>query len=430
MRIKIPANSFFRLVSLNSLSVVLKIIMGFVSTKLSSIYLGVNGVNILEFFRNFTSVSDNISQLGLQNGIIKNAAVSENKVTDQKILSTAFTTLLIFSLVVVGNIILFQKTIQEYLFQSNNYEKIIYIYLFAIPLIGLQMICMSFIKGKQFYKTSIVIDFIGYSINIFLSFYLITQHQLIGAMLQIVVSPVILFLFTYFFFFKKFKNYSLFTIKYFDRVIFRSLFSFMLMGAFSSLITPLTFIVIRSLIQENLSTELSGIWSSILRISSFYMMFVSTIITLYFLPNIAKATSVNDIQNIASKYFKQFYLLVLAGLLLCYFLQYYIIRILYTDEFASIENYLYFQLIADAIRLIGVFFGYCILTKQLVKWYVFFELVSIGSYIVFAQFFIHFLQLKGVYIAQLISILIYVIIVCLFYLYYLKDKYYIDYNQK
>ena len=423
MSIKKSKYTFINLLSFNSISVLLKIIMGLVSTKLSSIYLGISGINTLEFFRNFTSVAANFSQLGLQNGVIKNAAISQSKSHDRKLLSTAFTILMFFSVVVIITIILFRNLIQEFLFQTNVFEAILFVYLFTIPLIGLQVICINFIKGKQHYKTSIFIDIIGYSINILLSFYLIINYELIGAMLQIVFSPVLLFLFTYLFFLKKFKQFSLFSFQYFDWDIFKSLISFMLMGAFSSMVTPITFIVIRNFIQEILSIELAGIWSSILRLSSFYMMFVSSFIGLYFLPNIAKSTSITSLNEEARKYFKQFFPMVVLGLTVCYFLQNYIIQIVYTNEFILIKDYFYLQLIADAIRVLGIFWGYCILTKQLVKWYILFELFSVITYILSARFLINQYNLEGVYIAQILSLTLYLLVVFIFYKINLRSTY-------
>ena len=60
MNIKFFKDSFYKVLGFNSISIVLKIIMGLVSTKLSSIYLGLQGINTLENFRNFTSISEQL----------------------------------------------------------------------------------------------------------------------------------------------------------------------------------------------------------------------------------------------------------------------------------------------------------------------------------------------------------------------------------
>jgi len=106
MNIKFFKDSFYKVLGFNSISIVLKIIMGLVSTKLSSIYLGLQGINTLENFRNFTSISDSFSQFGLQNGIVKYSATSHSIKQDQKIISTIFFLLLVTSFIFIFLIIL------------------------------------------------------------------------------------------------------------------------------------------------------------------------------------------------------------------------------------------------------------------------------------------------------------------------------------
>ena len=148
MSIKKSKYTFINLLSFNSISVLLKIIMGLVSTKLSSIYLGISGINTLEFFRNFTTTADSLSQFGIQAGIVKNLAQSNSKSLDKQIVSTAFCILSVATLATIILCVLFLNRIQIFLFESLVYQKVFFIYFILLPLISLQTIMISFLQSK------------------------------------------------------------------------------------------------------------------------------------------------------------------------------------------------------------------------------------------------------------------------------------------
>ena len=81
---------------------------------------------------------------------------------------------------------------------------------------------------------------------------------------------------------KKVVFFNLISIHYVNFSVIKGLLVFSLMNLVSGALTPLSFIFIRYLVQSNLSADEAGVWSSIVRISVFYMTFVSSICNLYF----------------------------------------------------------------------------------------------------------------------------------------------------
>lgn len=404
---RIFRDAFFKIVGLNSISMVLKILMGVISTKLVSIYLGLQGINTLEFFRNFISVSDTLSQFGIQNGIVKNAALSDNVNKDRKVISTAFFLLITVTVAIVLLSFFFLNTIQNYLFQSLQYEKVIILYLFCLPAVCMQTILIGYLQGKQFFKKVILINCLGYILNIIFSIYLIINFQIIGAMYQIVLVPVVLTLVSFFIFNEKFSFFSYISIKSFDKQIAKSLLDFTFMSLVSSIMVPLSFIIIRNLIQDELGVYNASIWSAIVRLSGFYMLFVSTLCNLYFFPKLIKAVQENQGKEIVNEYFKKFMPVVFIGFLFCFIFQNLIIQLLYTKEFLVINKYFYYQLIADFIKSVYLIFGYFIIAKQKIKHYIFFEVISLAIYLISSKILIDQFGLAGVYYGLIFSFLIY-----------------------
>lgn len=417
MNIKFFKDSFYKVLGFNSISIVLKIIMGLVSTKLSSIYLGLQGINTLENFRNFTSLSDSFSQFGLQNGIVKYSATSHSIKQDQKIISTIFFLLLVTSFIFIFLIILNINYVKFYIFGNQSFGFLVIAYALLSPFANLQFLLLNYLQGKQGHKFVILINSIGYVLNIILSFYLIINYHLIGAMIQLIVVPIILMIISLFIIHKKVVFFNLISIHYVNFSVIKGLLVFSLMNLVSGALTPLSFIFIRYLVQSNLSADEAGVWSSIVRISVFYMTFVSSICNLYFYPKLSKTEIFSEYKAIIAEYYRKFIPIVFLGLLLCFVLQKVVILLIYTEDFLILRDYFYLQLIADFVKSLSLIFGYLLIAKKKIWQFILFEIISLGSYCLGSYIFIEYLKLDGVYYSLIGSLMIYFTVTYLAYRY-------------
>lgn len=417
MNIKFFKDSFYKVLGFNSISIVLKIIMGLVSTKLSSIYLGLQGINTLENFRNFTSLSDSFSQFGLQNGIVKYSATSHSIKQDQKVISTIFFLLLVTSFIFIFLIILNINYVKFYIFGNQSFGFLVIAYALLSPFANLQFLLLNYLQGKQGHKFVILINSIGYVLNIILSFYLIINYHLIGAMIQLIVVPIILMIISLFIIHKKVVFFNLISIHYVNFSVIKGLLVFSLMNLVSGALTPLSFIFIRYLVQSNLSADEAGVWSSIVRISVFYMTFVSSICNLYFYPKLSKTEIFSEYKAIIAEYYRKFIPIVFLGLLLCFVLQKVVILLIYTEDFLILRDYFYLQLIADFVKSLSLIFGYLLIAKKKIWQFILFEIISLGSYCLGSYIFIKYLKLDGVYYSLIGSLLIYFTVTYLAYRY-------------
>lgn len=417
MNIKFFKDSFYKVLGFNSISIVLKIIMGLVSTKLSSIYLGLQGINTLENFRNFTSLSDSFSQFGLQNGIVKYSATSHSIKQDQKVISTIFFLLLVTSFIFIFLIILNINYVKFYIFGNQSFGFFVIAYALLSPFANLQFLLLNYLQGKQGHKFVILINSIGYLLNIILSFYLIINYHLIGAMIQLIVVPIILMIISLFIIHKKVVFFNLISIHYVNFSVIKGLLVFSLMNLVSGALTPLSFIFIRYLVQSNLSADEAGVWSSIVRISVFYMTFVSSICNLYFYPKLSKTEIFSEYKAIIAEYYRKFIPIVFLGLLLCFVLQKVVILLIYTEDFLILRDYFYLQLIADFVKSLSLIFGYLLIAKKKIWQFILFEIISLGSYCLGSYIFIEYLKLDGVYYSLIGSLMIYFTVTYLAYRY-------------
>lgn len=415
MNFNLRKNSFYKILTLNSFSIILKILMGVISTKLISIYIGLQGISLLEYFRNFTNITESISQIGLQNGISREVAISEHrKEQEQKIFSTALVISGISTFFTLLFSFVFHQSLQNYLLKSTAFETAFLLFLICLPSSVIQMIIINVLNGKQCFKKIIWINSIGYIINIVLSFILITQMNIMGAMYQMALAPLLLCIFTLVFS-KKERSEIKFSFIYFDKKMAKNLLGFSLMSLLSSILAPFSLIFIRNLIETQLGKTDADIWSSIIRLSSFYMLFIGSICSLYFFPLLSKSQNRKDKKNIIQEYFIKFMPIVGVGLLLAYFLQNYIIHLLFTKDFLVLNQYFYLQLVVDFIRSCAFIFAYNLIAEKKISHFILCEAISFGGQMLLSYLLIDS-GLLGIFRADILSISLYLACVYIFFI--------------
>jgi len=117
---KLAAKELFKVTSLNSISVIFKIGIGLVTSKLLAIFVGPSGMALVGNFRNFISSLESIATLGFQNGIVNYIAQSrEDNLKLNKIISTVFTSLFMVSLLLSSGLFLFSEYLCVQIFGTN-----------------------------------------------------------------------------------------------------------------------------------------------------------------------------------------------------------------------------------------------------------------------------------------------------------------------
>jgi PST family polysaccharide transporter len=79
---RIIKTDLFKITSLNSFSVLLKIGIGLITSKLLAVFVGPSGMVLVGNLRNFLTSLESISTLGFQSGIVKYVAENDKDVIE------------------------------------------------------------------------------------------------------------------------------------------------------------------------------------------------------------------------------------------------------------------------------------------------------------------------------------------------------------
>jgi O-antigen/teichoic acid export membrane protein len=402
----------FKITSLNSFSVALKIGIGLITSKILAIFVGPSGMALIGNLRNFLTSLENISTLGFQNGIVKYVAENEkSRLELQKIVSTVFITLIGSALFISGILFCTAWYWNEKIFGNNTEYLIVFkVLAFVLPTYGLSIFFVALINGLGRFKKVIGINIIGNIFGLLTSIFLIVQFKTVGALMAIIIAPALLFFITLYLVQKEIQFFQFIKLETFDFKVLKNLSSYSLMTLVSSVFGPFVFLAIRNHIIQNLGIEQAGYWETITRISSYYLMFISAILSIYFLPKLSKAQNDQETKSIFLKYYKYILPIFVFALLIIYFARFFVVQLLFTKEFLPVANLFFWQLLGDILKVCALILGYQFFAKRKTLMFILTEFFSLSVLYFSSLYFIKEFQIEGVVMAYAFDNLVYLIV--------------------
>lgn len=406
---RIVRTPLFKVTSLNSISVMLKIGIGLLTSKVLAIFVGPSGMALMGNLRNFLTSLENITTLGFQNGIVKYIVDHKDKNEElKKIVSTVFLTLLFVALLLSGLLFFFASYWNQFVFGTYSvYENIFKILALALPWYAVTVFLLAVINGFGKYKNVIYINIIGNAIGLLFSVFMIWKFKTFGALLSIIIPPSLLFFVAFYFINKEIAFLKTISFSLFDVQVIKNLSSYSLMAVVSSVIGPLVFLAIRNNIIHSLGIEQAGYWESMNRIATYYFMFVSTILSVYFLPRLALVTSRKATKKVLWSYYKGIVPFFIAGLMMLYVLRGFIVSLLFTKAFLPVTDLFFWQFIGDVFKVMSLVLGYQFFAKKMTIAFILTEFMSLICMYVLSTNLIPLFGIQGVVMAHAINYCIY-----------------------
>lgn len=390
-------SKLLKVLSLNSISVAISFLLGILSTKMVSVFLGTQGMALLGSFRNFSTMIKNLSTLGINNSIVK--LLVENK-NDKKELSVIYSTFfwlfITIALFLCLIILLFSNTISVFIFYTDIYSLPIVFFGLLLPLIVINTFWIAIYNGLEMFKKIVFIQILS-NILVFTTTTLLIYYKNIKGGLFAVTVGELLMVFVTFIYIRRDKDYFKFELqKVISKKYFETIKRFSAMALLSAVVGPLTLMFIRNLIVNTYSIEQAGIWDAINRLSGFYMLFLSTGLSMYYLPRLASLSTDGEFKNELKYYFKTFVPMFLLMISIVFIFKNLILKIAFTTDFSEVNTILIWQLLGDFFKIMTLAFGYQILIKTMMKRYFFVEIIFNSIYLIMSYFLIHQFALAGV----------------------------------
>jgi PST family polysaccharide transporter len=412
---KIIQQPLFKITSLNSIHILLKLIFGFITSKALALFVGANGMAYVGNFRAFLNVVENFSLLGIQNAIIKYVSEYQNDKTKLKSVLATFGLLLLVSSLSISLILIFGANyLSKQLFNhSEMYGFLFYVLAILFPLYVFSTYCISVVNGFQKYKNVIYIQIISSGISLLFSLFLIYYYSTFGALVSLVLAPVFVF-FVCLFFLKNIISISdVFSFQNFDFSVVKNVSEYVLMALVSGGIGSFVLLEIRTDIISITGLQNAGIYEGLQRISSYYLLFVSSIMTIYFYPKLAETNSNN--KDIVLYYLKTIIPLFTIGLVIIYFLRKLIIQVMFSSEFETMESLFLWQLLGDLLKAISLIFGTILIAKKQTKVFIITEIISLFILYFSSNWMLHTVGISGIVMAHTFTYFMYLLVLVIYF---------------
>ena len=146
---KIIQTNLFKITSFNSVSVLVKIGIGLVTSKLLAVFVGPSGMALVGNLRNFSTSLESISTLGFQNGIVKYVAENkDDKQQLQKTIATVFISLFVVAIVLSSFLYFLAAFWNQQIFGSlYEFEIVFRAAALALPWFAISVFFLSVING-------------------------------------------------------------------------------------------------------------------------------------------------------------------------------------------------------------------------------------------------------------------------------------------
>ena len=412
---KIIQQPLFKITSLNSVHILLKLIFGFITSKALALFVGANGMAYVGNFRAFLNVLENFSLLGIQNAVVKYVSEFQNDKSKLKSVLATFGLLLLTSSIAISLfLILGADYLSKQIFNhSEIYSFVFYSIAVVFPLYIFSTFCISVVNGFQEYKNVIYIQIISSAIALIFSVFFIYYYSTIGALVSLIFAPIFVFFVSLFYLKKHIRFWDVLSIEFFDFKIVKNLSEYVLMAFVSGVIGSFVLLEIRTDIVAITGLQQAGIYEGLQRISSYYLLFVSSIMAIYFYPKLAETNS--NSKEIVLHYLKTIIPLFTIGLVIIYFLRKLIIQVLFSSEFESMESLFLWQLIGDVLKAASLIFGTLLIAKKQTKVFIITEIISLCIMYFSSNLMLHSIGINGIVQAYAFTYLIYLVVLVIYF---------------
>ena len=412
---KIIQQPLFKITSLNSIHILLKLVFGFITSKALAIFVGANGMAFVGNFRAFLNVVENFSLLGIQNAIVKYVSEYQHDKVKLKSVLATFGLLLLASSIAISLILIFGANYlsKEIFHHSEIYSFVFYVLAIVFPLYVFSTFCISVVNGFQEYKKVIYIQIISSSIALLFSVFLIYYYNTFGALISLVLAPVFVFFVSLFHLRNVISFSDVFSFQSFDFLVVKNLSEYVLMALVSGVIGSFVLLEIRTDVIEITGLKNAGIYEGLQRISSYYLLFISSIMAIYFYPKLAEQNS--NSKAIILNYLKTIIPVFAIGLGLIYVLRKFIIQMLFSTEFETMESLFLWQLVGDLLKAVSLIFGTILIATKQTKAFIITEIISLFIMYYSTNWMLHATGIDGIVIAHTFTYFMYLLVLVIYF---------------
>jgi polysaccharide transporter, PST family len=372
-----------------SISTAVTFISGFIVTKVVAVKIGPVGMTYVGQYQNAIAIMAMFSTLAITTGVIKYLAQYKDEVQKkEQVISTALVIILISSALISLFVFTASGFLSHTIFNSSNYADIFFLYGFFVIIIGLNSLTASVYNGLKQIKYLTAVNISGSLTGIVFTVLFAYKMGVKGVLIANNFTALVIFIINLFILHKK-KYFSYKTaFTKFNNQSAKLLLGFTAIGIVSGLVMPLSQIFIRSKIIASFSANEAGWWQAVTRISDYYLAFITTVLSIYYLPRLSEIKNKPELRMEIANGYK--IILPVVGIMafLIWVCRVWVVHILFSKEFLPMTPLFTFQLLGDFFKIGSWLLGYILIAKAAIKLVIITEVLFSVSLVLLSYLFI------------------------------------------
>lgn len=361
---------------LNGIAVLFRMLTFLGINKILAVYVGPSGYALVGQFQSAVQMITTFGSGAINTGVIRYTAEnSGNEVYLKKLWKTAGSIALLGSLFSSIVIVLLHKQLSFYFLKTEEYGGVFLWFAGTLTFFVFNTLLLAILNGKKELNIYVIANIIGSFISLLLTAWLTNHWHLYGALVALGVYQSIAFFVTVILCSRTDWFHLRVVFGRIDWAIARQLMKYTIMALSSAVFVPLSHILIRNHLGENLGWQFAGYWEAMWKLSAAYLMLVTSTLSVYYLPKLSELVTAEDIRKEIKSSFKIVIPTVIFSGSMIYLLRDYLIHFLFTAEFMAMDKLFFWQLIGDTIKITSWLFAYIFLAKGFMYLYVISEFI-------------------------------------------------------
>jgi PST family polysaccharide transporter len=399
---------------LSGIAVIIKMLTLLGLNKILAIYVGPTGYAALGQFQNAVQMITTLASGAINTGVTKyTAEYGEDEARQHAVWRTAGTISLLGSVVMAIGVIVFNRPLALWFLKDEGLGSVFIWFAATLLLFVYNTLMLAILNGKKEIRRFVIANIAGSLFSLAITAIMAIKLGLYGALTALAIYQSLAFFVTSLLCYKA----SWFKFEYLlggvDRKAVKNLARFTAMALTSAVCVPVSHILVRNHLGETLGWEAAGYWEAMWRLSAAYLMLVTTTLGVYYLPRLSELQNPADIRREIVDGYKFILPIAAASGLGIYLLRDFIIRALFTADFAEMKVLFGWQMIGDTMKIGSWILAYLMLGKAMTKLFIISEIAFAISFYLLTVVLTGMIGLEGVAIAHSINYLVYWLVMAL-----------------
>lgn len=400
---------------LNGIAVVIKMLTLLGLNKILAVYVGPAGYAAIGQFQNAIAMITTFASGAINTGVVKyTAEYHDDESRQHTVWQTAGAMAFWGSLLVAVLIVVFSQHLAQWFLDDSHYSGVFVWFAAGLMLYVFNALLLAILNGKKEIGRYVLANIAGSLLSLLLAGILVVVDGLEGALIGLAIYQSLAFFVTLGLCIRASWFRFSWLMGAIDRQVAKNLAKFAMMALTSAVCVPVSQILVRNHLGTTFGWDYAGYWEAMWRLSTAYLMLVTTTLGVYYLPRLAELQTVQAIRREVG----QGYMIILPCAAICglivFLLRDTIIATLFTADFSPMRRLFAMQMLGDTLKIGSWILAYLMLGKAMFRLYVVTEVVFAASFVGLTVLLTHWNGFEGVAQAHAANYFLYWMVVAFF----------------